>query len=768
MKKTILLLLTALVCLQSKTIAQPQFIGSEDFGRIFSMTYDNEIENRLYATSLNNHILVSNDNGNSWDVFLSLSFQEIYEFRDLRILPDNSALTVIKYNLDSSDNSLLFIDIATQTISNELHIPYPASNLYIDAYSVSASNPDTILINAVIDFGTTGLTFYTTDAGLTWQTVYDKSEHNNISVNSVAISPTNPQTLAITRGYGPTSQNGGLLLSNDGGQTWTESLEGQILHPVAFNPFNDDEIYVGTGISFGDTTQNLYQSIDGGLTWEAVPMMWTEGFYDSINFIGFNPHNEGQIIVLEENEILVSENGGNTWQSHVYDDFENLHTYYSGWYLSFNPFNSQEVFINSDNYPMFSTDAGATVQWSKNNFFRSTGNLALYTGAENHLYYGVQFGYVHKNLQTLEETHIDILPLNFITQSDAPPLFIDKHVLGRVFTFSSGWFGADLFVSIDHGLTKFPIYNTYMNFVDAVASNPHNLNQVWASLSNTMGDQELIEIDLTNLEMTSTQTLTSPAEGSINGIWFDPQNEGYIVLTIGAEVYISSDNGNNWTQSSNGLEALSPEYDLIINLMQNPLNTQQLTIATNQGVFTSYDKGQNWEQLNNQLTFDVWHSTATDGHIVSFSFTTPSTEFSVAYTSDGGENWESIDSEILYKIASSTAVASFDENSASIYIGSVDLGLMYYEINFQTMSVSTPLRPSQALTVYPNPASKTAHLTVENEEITMIVLTDSSGKVILTSTNAHSIDVSRLANGLYFINATTASGKNISTKLLKN
>src|SRR5690606_31691100 len=149
------------------------------------------------------------------------------------------------------NNTLVMIDLDTREIIREMEIPHPSASKYIDAYSIYPRDTDVVLMNAVIDFGNEGITYYTTDGGSNWEEVYIKSAQDGVAVSSVAVSPDDPQKLVITRGFGAGSVNGGLLVSWDAGATWEEKLvENNLMH-IAFNLYNNQVLYTGTVNSFG-------------------------------------------------------------------------------------------------------------------------------------------------------------------------------------------------------------------------------------------------------------------------------------------------------------------------------------------------------------------------------------------------------------------------------------------------------------------------------------------------------------------------------------
>src|SRR5690606_10592517 len=155
--------------------------------------------------------------------------------------------------------------------------------------------------------------------------------------------------------------------------------------------------------------------IDHGETFNSVPIPWTDGNINYINVIKFNKNNASQLIILDDNEVVISEDGGETFQNYVYPT-DDTRGYYFGYNVSYNPQNSEELFISGDYVPLFSADGGETLTWSKTPYFASTGTIDLFRNETvANLYYGVQFGYVHRDLSTGVDTPYDILPLNTIS-----------------------------------------------------------------------------------------------------------------------------------------------------------------------------------------------------------------------------------------------------------------------------------------------------------------------------------------------------------------
>ena len=51
--------------------AQINFEGSYEYGRLYDVTYDVATQNKVYALTLGNHLLMSENNGQNWEVIYS-------------------------------------------------------------------------------------------------------------------------------------------------------------------------------------------------------------------------------------------------------------------------------------------------------------------------------------------------------------------------------------------------------------------------------------------------------------------------------------------------------------------------------------------------------------------------------------------------------------------------------------------------------------------------------------------------------------------------
>lgn len=767
MKKPITLFLFAFFLSFQASFAQFEVTGSIDFGRIFDVTYDANVPNKVYAVTMGNHIVVSEDNGASWEILYSLLIGQGASIKDLKLSPDGTALTFSAYLPNTSFNEIRVYDIASATITKTFPLPNQSDAAYVSSYDFYDGDMDVLLVdtNFPVGISTEGKTFYTADGGANWSEIYYTNTYDTVFLNDVAISPNDPEKLFLTRGNGSTGVDGGLFVSDDAGQNWEEMLPGIILDPISFDPTNDQNILMGTGISFGGTVENLYKSTDGGESFSIVPITWTEGILDCINVIRFNENNPSQIIILEENEIVVSEDGGTTWENFVYLD-ENPESYYYGLNASFNPQNSEEIFVSANYVPLFSSDGGETLEWSKSPYFSSTGNMDLFlNGTDASLYYGVQFGYVHRDLNTGIDTPYDIVPLNIFSNNPGQTQYADKVTPNRIYTFKSSFMGSSLKVSDDNGSTKTELLSIFTNRFTAVGTFPNEPQTILAAFGGfDPSETQLKHIDFSDINNIVVTDISLPMLDYINKILID--DAGKIIMPIGVEVYSSIDGGATWTNNSMGLEVMDAT-DLIFDLQKDPLNADRMALASSKGIFISEDGGETWERKTTSLVYNVAFSTETEGAMTASTYSSQFSEFALHYSIDSGDTWETINNEQLLGIGSGSSTYVFESNSVTAYIGSYDLGLVEYTIDLNVAGTPEFGNGEDALAIYPNPAREVLNIELKNTNIAQVAIYSISGAKILEVEGTSHLNISQLAGGMYMVRVQDSNNAVYFKRIIK-
>src|ERR1700704_6352466 len=121
-----------------------------------------------------------------------------------------------------------------------------------------------------------GGVFKTTDAGRTWQPIFDDQPTG--SVGALAVSLSNPDVIYVGSGEGlhrpDLSIGDGIYKSTDAGKTWTHLglRDAQQIAQLAVDPRNPDRIFVAAGgHPYGPNEERgIFRSLDGGKTFEKV------------------------------------------------------------------------------------------------------------------------------------------------------------------------------------------------------------------------------------------------------------------------------------------------------------------------------------------------------------------------------------------------------------------------------------------------------------------------------------------------------------------
>jgi photosystem II stability/assembly factor-like uncharacterized protein len=134
------------------------------------------------------------------------------------------------------------------------------------------SQPETFYIGMV-----NGGVWKTTDAGETWQSLWDTQPSG--SIGSIAVSLSNPNVVYVASGEGlqrpDLSTGDGVYKSTDAGKTWTHLTalrDGQQIGQLAIDPKNPDKLFVAvTGHPYAPNKERgLYLTLDGGNTFKQV------------------------------------------------------------------------------------------------------------------------------------------------------------------------------------------------------------------------------------------------------------------------------------------------------------------------------------------------------------------------------------------------------------------------------------------------------------------------------------------------------------------
>lgn len=766
MKKNLLFLLLFFFQFVS---AQFSTIGSEKYGRILFLNYAPTQPNKIYAATISKDIVVSNDNGIHWTILYTFPTTDFKQINSLKIFNENTLVFTLQDGYSNCDKIYL-LDIPTQQIIREYSIPIPSDATESSITSYDFFNSETLIVQQYYGyFGSVkAKVYYSKNGGVNWDTVYHNIDYGSIFPNDVAISPNNANKLFIARQGGLDPEDyGGLFISSDAGQTWNEKLSGIDLGSITFHPENPNDIILG---SWYATNTHIYHSIDNGDNWTDVIAGLSESMPNGILEIKYNPSNHNNIIALGPNGILRTNDNFFSYELSTFqNDLENPNNYFFGTYLSFNPFNTNQLLITNNDYPLISNDGGQTVTKINNPyFFSENGHLSLFkSNTAKHLYYSVQNGYSHRDLNTNTENSYNTLPLQVFPYT-TNQYYADPYIEGRIYGFYQGDFSSGLSVSNNHGIDVHGIASSNL-FLHAITSKPNNPNILYCSQSNDFINGYLYQLDITDFDNIQQTPIELPVPGIVQAFHFDHINSNEMWISINNMLYSTTDNGATWQIHNNGLESISAEAT-IFNIRQSSINQNQLTIATSVGIYQSTDHGDSWTQLSDFYTHDIAYSNTNNSYVVALTYDSGSSSFALRYSNNAGQNWQQVSPEELHYLSSGlkNSAVDFHGATADVYIGTYSLGVVKFTIDFENLS-NPIFNNSSLFWATPNPTSSKAYIkSQENDANYNITIYNNWGQKIATSTKSNIIDLENQPSGIYLVQIeSTTTGAIQTSKIVK-
>jgi len=138
----------------------------------------------------------------------------------------------------------------------------------IDDFAVVESDPRIVYVGTA-----SGGVWKTSNAGTTWEPIFDKEAVSTIG--AVAVAPSDPSVVWVGTGEANNRQSSswgnGVYRSTDGGKTWTNTglTDSEHIGRIAIHPANPNIVYVAAqGHLWGaNKERGVYKTVDGGKTW---------------------------------------------------------------------------------------------------------------------------------------------------------------------------------------------------------------------------------------------------------------------------------------------------------------------------------------------------------------------------------------------------------------------------------------------------------------------------------------------------------------------
>jgi photosystem II stability/assembly factor-like uncharacterized protein len=429
-------------------------------------------------------------------------------------------------------------------------------NLYIDSLFISPANPQILLAGAANNAYLTGGGIYrTTNGGASWQLA------GATQIQAVEFSTGTPATA-----YAASSSQ--FYRSTDSGATWTllnptgtwgpASIRPGFPIDLQVDPRNAQRIFVN---NYGGGN---FLSTDGGTTWNAASTGYTGA---DLTDVAVDPSNAGKVYATGRSGPFKSASAGSTW-------------------AGMNPLNVQEIAegarvavdpSNSNNILMSSAHWGWT--------YRSTDggtNWTLVTNFANEL-----------NALSVPDTNQRFQGMQAIAFAPSAP--------SRVY----GGFGvwrcatdvetalcntatiASIFTSSDSGATWTRHNGVAGNrTVSRIVVDPLNASKAWAS---TLGGGVFITTDGGTTWTASNSGLTDLNVWALAGT---PSNASVLYAgTLASGLFKSTDGGASWSPASIGMAATEPITSVVV----SPADANVVYAGSRAtGVYVSTNAGGSW------------------------------------------------------------------------------------------------------------------------------------------------------------------------------
>lgn len=645
--------LLATVCLMNPSGVAAQLIQPDrrQDAAFTVMRFDPNVEGQIYAFAYDGaQAFVSNDNGVLWR--LAIDFDEYYKgteisngIKEIKPGKDPDVLFIRPLSNDPAGQGIFSVNHKTGKIRHYSMPDTGIGDAWIESFDVYDEEGDILIADVKyrIDLTTICSTVYrTSDGGDHWIPVSSNFETDFVYPAKVAFAPDNSDRLYIFRGSGPAGPQGGILISDDNGQTWHETLSGYPLGAYAFNPLNPDEIYVATECMFDD--EALLRSTDGGESWERQELPFRPYILDYIIDMAFDPRDPNNLIILEEDQIFSTS-----------DDFMNFAEvtpdgYCWGTGVSINPYDSDDIIIGIDMQGIMRS--GTRLQTSD-----ITSSFALDLYCDDVAASG-------PNVYTLRNGICGRYGSAASFGDDYTAIFADSDNEDSVFAYSGSADRLDR-ISFSDATTTVLVSGKGAPRAVASAGNGRYAVLIGSSLySLDLGGASPILTD-TGIE----DAVTLAGDGSI------------LYSAIGSKVMTSSD-GIVWHDfvPLSGITSIST-------------GGGRTAAITGSGLFILNETATEWIKADG-IGFSP-ECVAVDGDVIVVREPLQEGLVAVRYSKDGGLTWNKADEkEFGFAHADRMCLASDADGAVNVCLASSDMGLLFYPTDYEPQTPPEPPTPA--------------------------------------------------------------------------
>jgi PKD repeat protein len=559
----------------------------------------------------------------------------------------------------------------------------------------------------------------TTDAGSSWSPLTDFL--TNLGISDIAISTTNPDVMYIATGDRDArdTYSFGVLKSTDGGQNWSNTgLTSTVQNTwttnrVLIDPNNNSTIIVATG-------DGIYRSTDAGASFTHVQ---TSGHFITMEF---NPANPNIIYAgeydywNEEASFFKSTNNGQTWtaitsglpasncrrvhigvtpanSNYVYLIASNNDNGMEGFYRSTNSGISFSLMASSPNVLHNGDGSGTNGQgWYDL-------SLAVSSTNENEVYVG------GVNMWKTTNGGSNFTKMTHWWDNGSTVIHADQHWFkyhnGSLYACNDGGLyissdGANSFSDVSNGLVITQYYrlsndqNTFNRLIAGAQDNGSDMlnSGTWTDVNGGDGMECIIDHTDPSIVFSATQygnisrstdggnnfTDVSPDPG--NGAWITPYTmdpSDHDIMYCGYnDMYKSTNNGVNWTQTTSGLST-----ELLRFIEVSASNSNVVYCSSYDQLFKSTNGGTSFSEVTGTLPVGNASISSicidpTDENKVWITFSGYSSGNKVYRTDNGAANWVNA-SGTLPNLPVNKLI--YQNGSAGILYAGTDVGVYWWD-----------------------------------------------------------------------------------------
>ena len=374
----------------------------------------------------------------------------------------------------------------------------------IDDFAVVESNPDIIYAGTA-----SGGVFKTTNAGTTWEPVFD--DQPNSSIGDIAIAPSDPSIVWVGSGEANNRQSSswgnGVYKSTDAGKSWKHMGLDASMHigRIVISPADPNTVYVAAGGNLWGPSKErgVYKTTDGGKTWSNVLFVNED---TGASDIAMDPDSPGTLIaaMYQRRRTVFGYSGSGPG---------------SGMYKS--------------------TDGGAT--WKKLEKGLPWDPDAKKPAAT------ADKDAKEPDPQAVKE--IGRIGVNFYRRNSNIVYAIVEHANGGIFRSDDG----------GETWTRISETNPRGQYYSQVVIDPNNDQRVWVHGAQMYYSEDGGKTFKTNL--------VQRIHGDYHAMWIDPHDSNHMITGSDGGIYASHDRGRNWDYLNN--VAIGQFYEIGLD-MQKP------------------------------------------------------------------------------------------------------------------------------------------------------------------------------------------------------